>query len=280
MTSDNSESNKQNSIIEKFRINFLAKFKIKSTAKTNNHFSDTSTFLNLEHSKQEMIRGIIKLSSTKAREIMIPRVDMIALDSNTPLKSLIKVVYNTGHSRIPVYENTIEKIIGILYVKDLLKFIIDKPRNFQLSKILHKPFFVPETMALDDLLLEFKQRILHLAIVVDEYGGVSGIITLQDILEEIIGDIKAEYDNEVPEVIKIDTSTFKVDSRMLLADFNKEVKLDLPTDEFDTIGGFVVDLFGEIPKKHETIKHHDILFKIEGINGTRINQIIVTIPTP
>lgn len=239
---------------------------------------DSSTCSELEVSKQEMIKGVISLSVKIAREIMIPRVDIVALESNIQLRDLITIICEAGHSRIPIYEDTIDNIVGILYVKDLLKFLIEKPRKFQLKKILHEPYFVPETMPLDDLLLEFKKRKLHLAITVDEYGGIGGIITLEDILEEIVGEISDEFDeHKEPELKRISKNIYEVDSRKTISELNDEVGLDLPTDEFDTIGGLVFDLFGKIPKKNEFVRLNRVSFKIKDIEGTRINRIILTI---
>ena len=239
---------------------------------------DLSECANLEESRKEMVRGIIRLSERNAREIMIPRVDVVIVDSEITLKKLAKIIHEAGHSRIPVYENNFDNIVGILYVKDLLKFLHEKPRKFQLKKILHKPYYVPETILLDDLLLEFKKRKLHLAIAVDEYGGFGGIVTLEDVLEEIVGDINDEFDEDtVPEFEKTGKNVFEVDSRMTLSDFNEELSVELPVEEFDTIGGFVFDLFGKIPKKNETVRYGTLFFKVKDIKGTRISRIVVTI---
>ena len=233
----------------------------------------------LETAEQEMIRGVMGLASKNVREIMIPRIDVVAVSSTISLNALVKVIDDAGHSRIPVYNETIDNIAGILYVKELLPFIAHKPRKFELRKMLHRPYFVPETMPLDDLLVEFKRRRLHLSCVVDEYGGFGGIITLEDIIEEIVGDIKDEFDDdEAPEIRKIGRYTYEVDSRMTLSDFNEEAGAGLPTDEFDTIGGLVFDLFGKIPKKNETAKLGNISFKIKEIKGTRLTRVIITIP--
>lgn len=232
----------------------------------------------LETAEQEMIRGVMGLASKNVREIMIPRIDVVAVSSIISLNALVKVIDDAGHSRIPVYNETIDNIAGILYVKELLPFIAHKPRKFELRKMLHRPYFVPETMPLDDLLVEFKRRRLHLSCVVDEYGGFGGIITLEDIIEEIVGDIKDEFDDdEAPEIRKIGRYTYEVDSRMTLSDFNEEAGAGLPTDEFDTIGGLVFDLFGKIPKKNETVKLGNISFKIKEIKGTRLTRVIITI---
>ncbi|MCU0821080.1 MAG: hemolysin family protein [Spirochaetes bacterium] len=233
---------------------------------------------NLEPAKQKMIKGVIELSERNAREIMIPRVDVLALPDNIKLKDMIERVHESGFSRIPVYKESIDNIIGILYNKDLLKYVIEKPKKFQLEKILHKPFFVPETMALDDLLLQFQKRRLHLALVVDEYGGMSGVITLEDIIEEIVGDIEDEFDDDVPEMQKIRENIYRVDSRMTISDFNEETGLALPTDDFDTIGGLVLDLFGRVPQKNEAIGHEGMLFRVNSVKGTRIRQVTIRIP--
>lgn len=237
------------------------------------------TWEELEISKQDMIKGVINLSSQNVREIMIPRIDVVAVDVSVSMKDVAEVITDAGHSRIPVFKGTIDNIVGILHVKDLLNLLIDKPKKFNLKKIVRKPYFIPETMPLDDLLLEFKKRSLHMAIAVDEYGGFGGIVTLEDILEEIVGEISDEFDTEeLPEIEKTGRNSYDVDSRMPLSDFSEEMGITLPVDEFDTIGGFLFDLFGKIPEKDESVKYNDISFRIKDIDGTRINRIIVTLP--
>lgn len=277
MASDSPDNPPWQKKTRRYFIKLLEKIRL---SKASNTFPtlEPESCANLEISQIEMIRGVIGLTTKNTREIMIPRVDVIAVNATIPLKTLVKTVYDAGHSRIPVYTDTIDNIAGILYVKDLLKIIIERPRKFDLKKILHRPYFVPETMTLDDLLLEFKKRQLHLACVVDEYGGFSGIITLEDILEEIVGEIKDEFDeDEQPEFTRIGKNVFEVDSRLLITDFNEQSGVALSNEEFDTIGGFVLDLFGKIPKKNESVKHENLSFKIKDIKGTRIHRILVTI---
>jgi magnesium and cobalt transporter len=274
MTSDNSApdtiSNKKSKI-----LNLLKK----AFKKTNNGVLESCDYENLDIIRKDMIRGVMKLPVLNARDIMIPRVDVFAVDSETELKPLVKTMCKAGHSRVPVYKETIDNIIGILYVKDLLKLLIEtSKKKFHLKKILHEPYFVPETMTLDELLLEFKLRTLHIAVVVDEYGGFSGIVTLEDILEEIVGDINDEFDSvELPEIQKLGKNVYEVDSRMPISDFNEKLGLGLSQEGFDTIGGYVFDLFGKIPEKGETIKDGAIQFTIKDISGTIINRITVTI---
>ena len=251
----------------------------KSLKKRDKDILETCDYENLDKIRQDMIRGIMKLPSLNARDIMIPRVDIFAIDSRTELKPLIKTVCKAGHSRVPVFEDTIDNIVGILYVKDLLRLLIERSRKkFQLKKILHEPFFVPETMTLDELLLEFKLRKLHIAVVVDEYGGISGIVTLEDILEEIVGDINDEFDSvELPEIEKVGRNVYEVDSRMPLTEFSEKLGLGLSPEGFDTIGGYIFDLFGKIPEKGESVRDGAVTFTIKDISGTVINRITVTI---
>jgi CBS domain containing-hemolysin-like protein len=240
--------------------------------------------INLSHlemmtaTQNDMVKGVLKLANQNARDIMIPRVDIRAVDSRTDLRTLVRFVVDAGHSRLPVYEETIDNVIGILYAKDLLPILVEKPKKFQIKKYLHEPYFVPETMPLEELLREFRMRKLHLAIVVDEYGGISGIVTLEDVLEEIVGEIHDEYDTEaLPEIIRMGKNSWEVDSRMPLVDFNEKLGLNLPTDDFDTVGGMVFDLFGKIPERDEMIRHGRLTFKIKDITGTVINRIQVTL---
>jgi len=252
----------------------------KKTGRTNqNSIFDSNAIKSLDTPRRDMIRGVLNLSDKNARDIMIPRVDIVAVESDTNLKSLVKKICDAGHSRVPVYEETIDNIIGILYVKDLIRLIAEKSkRKFQLKKILHDPFFVPETMPLDELLLEFKHRKQHIAVVVDEYGGIGGVVTMEDILEEIVGEIKDEFDeDELPDIENIGPNMYEVDSRMPLSEFNEKIGLSLSTDDFDTIGGYVFDLFGKIPDKDEETGIDNIVFKIKDIKGTVINRIIVTL---
>ena len=241
---------------------------------------DAEKYEQLDTPRKDMINGVVRLSELNAKDIMIPRVDISAIDVETDLKQLIKIIIDGAHSRIPVYEETIDNIIGILHVKDLIKLIplTGKIKKFNMRKLIHEPFFIPETMPLDELLRKFKIKKLHLAITVDEYGGLGGIVTLEDILEVIVGDINDEFDiEELPEFEKTGPNSYDVDSRMLISDFNDKLKLEIPTDDFDTIGGFVFDLFGRVPEREETIKYENISFKIKDISGIKIIRITATI---
>ncbi len=256
----------------------LKKRALRSTDTQSADFSGMENLEALEPARREMIRGVINLSRRIVREIMIPRVDIVAVNVDIQLKKLVKKVCDAGYSRVPVYKDSIDQIVGVLHAKDLLRFVMGKQGKFNVRRLMKKPFFVPETMPLDDLLREFKKRRLHMAIALDEYGGFGGIVTLEDILEEIVGEIGDEFDeDEKPEFQKKGKDVYEVDPRMPLEDLCDELGLKLPTEEFDTLGGFVMDLFGGIPQKDQTVTFENLTFKILEIEGTRINRISVNV---
>ncbi|MDR2418130.1 MAG: hemolysin family protein [Treponema sp.] len=229
-------------------------------------------FQSLETEQQTMIQGVLDLPETIVKEVMVPRIDTVFLEADASKAELLTCMANSGHSRFPVYEETIDNVIGILYVKDVLSYLL-KDAEFDLRKIIRKPFFVPESKRIYDLLKELRYKRVHIAVVVDEYGGVSGIVCMEDILEEIIGDIQDEFDNETPEIIELSKGTFLCDARMNLDGLAKVVGIEFPADDFDTLGGFVFDLFGKIPVKYEKIvyKGHDII--IQDMDGHKINTV-------
>ena len=234
----------------------------------------------LDDSQKEMIRGVLDLESMVARDVMIPRIDIFAVKAETPLKEFVNLASEAGHSRIPVYDETIDNIVGIVHVKDLLPFSVTKPKRFDLRKIAHKPLFVPETMALDELLVQFRKRRQHLAIAVDEYGGVAGLVTMENIIEEIVGDIQDEYDDpESSKCVKKSAHEFDLDARLSLSDFSEKAKIDLPVGEFDTVGGYVLDLFGRIPAKGESVTNGgNVSFRVTEIRGTRMSRVTAALP--
>ena len=216
--------------------------------------------LNLE--EKDMIRGIVALSETAVKEVMVPRIDVVFLDENTGHKDLILKITETGHSRFPVFTDTIDNVTGILYAKDLLRYFIKK-EELEIKQIVRKPYFVPETMKLDALLKELKQRRVHIAIVVDEYGGVSGIVCMEDIIEEIVGDIQDEFDNEQDDILEIEKNIYLCRARLNIEDLNDELGISLPDEEYDTLGGFVFDLFGKIPVRFEKVSYENLDFIIQ-----------------
>ncbi len=241
-----------------------------------NKTGETPIRENLEESlndeKRDMIRGIVDLSDTSVKEVMIPRIDVDFLSIDTCGDELLQKVSASGHSRFPVYNESIDNVVGVLYVKDLL-ILTAKKETIELEKIIRKPFFVPESKRIDSLLREFKRRHVHIAIAIDEYGGVSGIVCMEDIIEEIVGDIQDEFDNEREDILTIGDGVWLCDARVNLDDLAGIFIEEIPDQEFDTLGGFVFDLFGKIPVKYEKASWKNFDFIIQDMEGHRINTV-------
>lgn len=228
----------------------------------------------LNEEKQDMIQGVEDLSITTVKEVMVPRIDVDFISADTPLKELIEKIIASGHSRFPVYSDSVDNVIGVLYVKDLLKYF-STSENIELEKIIRKPYFVPESKHIDSLLREFKRHHLHIAIAIDEYGGISGIITMEDIIEEIVGDIQDEFDNEREDILPAGDNVWLCDARVDLDDLNETIEVSLPNEDFDSLGGFVFDLFGKVPVKYEKTSWKNFDFIVQDMEGHRINMIKV-----
>lgn len=233
---------------------------------------DHEALTDLNVDEKGMIKGIVELAETKIKEVIIPRIDVVFIPSDIAEEELYDIMIQSGHSRFPVYEDTIDNVIGVLYVKDLLGYMVKK-REFQIRELMRKAYFVPESMKLDSLLKEFKQRRIHIAIVVDEYGGVSGIVCMEDIIEEIVGDIQDEFDNEDDDLLEIGEGTYLCDARMNIEDLNEKLSTALPEEKFDTFGGFVFDLFGKIPVRYEKVSFENLDFIIQTMDGHKIKTV-------
>ena len=244
------------------------------SGKNGNEPSESQDNLSLIEEKKDMIKGIEDLSETSVKEVMIPRIDVDFLSIDTPQEELLAKIAESGHSRFPVYSESIDNVLGILYVKDLLA-VISKNQEIDLEKLLRKAYFVPESKKIDGLLREFKRRHIHIAIAVDEYGGVSGVVCMEDIIEEIVGDIQDEFDNEREDILAIGNQIWLCDARVNLEDLNENIKSNFPTEDFDTLGGFVLDLFGRIPVKYEKITWGGFEFIVQDMEGHRVNLIKV-----
>lgn len=230
--------------------------------------------------EQKLLQGIVSFGNTEARQVMSPRIDIFAIDIDEPFAAVLPKIVDTGFSRIPVYRDTIDTIEGVLFVKDLIPHIEDDDFNWQ--AILRDPFFVPENKKLDNLLKEFQDMKNHLAIVVDEYGGTSGIISLEDILEEIVGDISDEFDDEDIIYSKIDDKTYLFDGKISVRDFyritgvNEEI-FDAAKGEAETLAGFLLEITGNFPKKGQKITFNGNIFTVESVDKRRIKQIKVAL---
>lgn len=231
--------------------------------------------------EQKILKGIVSFGNTDTKQVMRPRMDVFALNKDDDYQKVLKEITENGFSRIPVFSESVDTIVGILYVKDLLPHLTKK--DFDWTKLIREPYFVPENKKLDDLLAEFKEKKNHLAIVVDEYGGTSGLISLEDIIEEIVGDISDEFDDENIIYSKLDDYNWIFDGKTSLKDFYRIIKLE-DTNTFEnkkgeaeTIAGFVLEVSGGFPRKNEVIKYDTYAFTVEAIDKKRIKQIKFTI---
>jgi len=231
----------------------------------------------VDDQQKQMIEAIFEFPATTAGEIMTPRTEVHGIELGSTLTEVKEQIIASGHSRVPVYDDSLDNIAGLIYAKDLIRFIGDG-HDFSLKSCLRPAHMVPETKPVHELLAEFKARKVHIAIVLDEYGGTAGLVTIEDILEELVGEIQDEYEltEEPPSVIRIDDSTARVDARMHIDDLNDELSLDLPEDEdYDTIGGFVFSTLGHIPDVGETFEHENLRITVAAAEKTRINQITI-----
>lgn len=226
--------------------------------------------------EKKMINNIIEVNDITVKEIIVPRVDVSCIDINSNIMEIIKIIEEKGHSRYPVYEKNIDNIIGIIHSKDLLKFY-SANNTFNLNKILKTPIFVPESKLISDLLNEFREKKIHMAVVVDEYGGMSGIICLEDIIEEIVGDIQDEFDNEGDYIQKINDNSYLVNSRISLDDLNERLGTNIIEEDIDTLGGIIFMLFGKIPNKNDKIEYKNYTFTVDSIQGRKIKTIKIDI---
>lgn len=235
----------------------------------------------LEEEEKEMIHGVVELADTEVKEIMLPRPDMICVEENSTLDQIREIVKKRGHSRIPIYKKNIDNIIGIIYVKDLFLKEGQTKKITNLSQLARKAHFVPETKKIDELLREFKRDKNHIAIVVDEYGGTAGLVTMEDILEEIVGEIQDEYDMEVPPIQKLDDRTYRVDARISIEDLNEELGTDIVQEGFETVGGFIYDLVGSVPEEGKALEYESdqmrLKIVVEKVKGQRIKMVRVTL---
>ena len=220
-----------------------------------------------------MIKGVVDLAEKDAKDIMVPRTDVVFIPSNMTKEEILDLVAESGFSRFPVYEETIDNVIGILYVKDLLRAIVKKD-EFVLENVLRKPYFIPDSKKINALFHDFRKKRVHIAVAVDEYGGVAGIICLEDILEEIVGEIQDEFDeDEVEDIIQTGPSTYLCDTRVSIDDLNEELNIKLPHEDYETLGGFVFDLFDKIPVKFEKKEYEGMTFIIQDIIGNKIKSV-------
>ena len=233
----------------------------------------------LEAEEEQMIHAVIELGDQRVHEVMVPRIAMISLASGATMEQAIDTIIEEGHSRIPVYEETIDEIVGILYAKDLLPFLKDSAgQRPSLRSILRTPVFVPESMSVGDLLHEFQRRKVHLAVVLDEYGGTAGLVTIEDLLEEIVGEIQDEYDEEEPLIVSLSDDEARIDGRADVDDLAELFGIELgleDEDEYDTLGGLIYHRIGGVPKPGDQVVVSGLTLTVETTDGRRVGKVLV-----
>jgi putative hemolysin len=235
----------------------------------------------VEREEREMIHKVFELEDTLVREVMVPRTDMFCLDVETPRAEILPALRENLHSRVPVYEGSIDVIVGILYTKDLLPYVASGlPADFELPAHLHPPYFVPESKRADALLQEFQAKKLHLAIVVDEYGGTAGLVALEDLLEELVGEIADEFDEPERLIQRLDASTFRVSGKLPVEDLNAATGLSISNEAYDTVGGWVLDLFGRVPRRSERRETPELVVTVEKVERTRVVEVLIALRGP
>jgi putative hemolysin len=255
------------------KLSFLSE---EDQARITEH-SDTES---LDEEEKEMIRSIFDLGETTVDEIMVPRIDIKGIPADTDLTSILNVIREEGHSRFPIYKESIDSIIGILYAKDILSWLSENDiEMWNLSDLLKKPHFVPIGKKVNDLMREFKKKHLHIAIVVDEYGGTAGMVTMEDILEEIVGDIQDEYDEEELEVVQIAENVYIIDPHIDLQDLNDELDITIETEEVDytTLGGLIYHEYGDVPHENVEFEYDGLKITVLKMDNQRIEKVKVEV---
>jgi len=232
----------------------------------------------VQRKEREMIHGVFELGETTVAEVMVPRTDVFGLDVATPPDRLLPAIRANLHHRVPVYEGSLDHVLGILLTTELLPYYAGLPAGFDIRAHLTAPYFVPQSKRADALLREFKSKKLRTAIVVDEYGGTAGLVTLEDLLEEVVGEIRDEFESEERLAQPVDDRTWRVAAKMAIGDFNAVTGLTVSDEHFDTVGGWVLDLFGRVPHRGESLEAGGIRVTVETMHRNRVLQVLVRLP--
>jgi putative hemolysin len=230
----------------------------------------------LEEDEREMIASVIELGEQPVREVMVPRMDIVAAQATSTVRDVLDRIVESGHSRIPIYDGTIDNITGIVYAKDLLKFLRDGAQTAPVQPLAREPSYVPETKKVDDLLHEMQQNRVHVAIVVDEYGGTAGLITIEDLIEEIVGEIRDEYDVEESMIEEVSPNEALFDARVSIRDVNDTLDLDLEDEDFDTLGGLLYHELGKVPNVGDEVRVDGAVVTVLSTTGRRVRKVRVT----
>jgi len=231
----------------------------------------------IEEDEKQMIAGIFEFGETTVREIMVPRLDIVAVEVTAPLSQALDLIIGNGHSRIPVYEDSIDHLLGVLYAKDLLLCLRDGSQDISVRQLLRKAYFVPQSKKLDELFEEMQAHRIHMALAVDEYGGTAGLVTIEDLLEEIVGEIQDEYDSEEPQLKKLAPEIYIFNARYDIDEVSQLINVDLSAgrENIDTLGGFIYSQLGRVPEQGESIQFKDWRFTVLSVDSRRIDEVRV-----
>jgi len=232
----------------------------------------------IEREEKELIHSIFEFGDTIVREVMVPRPDVKAIESDKTLRDVQALVLQDGFSRIPVFQDDLDNVVGVVYAKDVLKALHQGKHDMPLRDVVREARFVPESKRVADLLREMQKEKFHIALVTDEYGSVSGLVTLEDLLEELVGEIADEYDTEEPEIEQVSDDLYRVDGKISIDEVNEMLDIELPDEEWDTIGGLMLGLMGEIPEEGDTVDFQGVTFTAERVNGRRISKVLIKRP--
>ncbi len=234
----------------------------------------------IEEDEKELIHSIFEFGDTIVREVMVPRPDIVAIEDDETLRDVEALVLEHGYSRIPVYHEDLDDVVGIVFAKDVLKAVYQGKGDMPLADVVRPARYVPESKKVADLLREMQKEKFHQALVTDEYGSVTGIVSLEDLLEELVGEITDEYDVEEPDIVQISDGVHRVSGKTSIDDVNEELGLELPDEEWDTIAGLVLDIFGKIPDAGEECEFQGVRFQAEEVVGRRVNTVVITSVAP
>ena len=246
------------------------------------HAIEITSDVNTNEDEKKILKGIVKFGNIDVKQIMKSRMDTVAFEIETPFTSLLKGILDSGYSRIPIYKEDFDTVEGIIYIKDLLAHL-DKEDTFKWQGLIRSPYFIPESKKINDLLEEFQQKKMHLAIVVDEYGGSSGIVTLEDVLEEIVGEINDEFDDDELQYSKLDSRNFIFEGKTLINDICRVLNIerkffDKVEGDSDTLAGLILELKGDMPERGEVVEHEGIKFTVEAVDKRRIERVKISLP--
>lgn len=277
---DDGPNGRSYSWLEVLQRLFLGKRRVLTEKELQDVISESEEEGIINEDEGEMLHSIFEFGETIVREVMVPRTDMVCCSTVASLGELLEAVIASGHSRIPIYEGTTDRIVGVVYAKDLLKFWGREAVEVEIAAVMRTPYFVPETKNIEDLLQEFRTKRVHMAIAIDEYGGTSGLITIEDLIEEIVGDIQDEYDLEEVWLQEEEGGAVLVDGRLNIEELEERFGTEIPREKFDTVGGYLFHLLGHVPVEGEVIRDRHLVMTVVECDERKIRKVRIRSVTP